>query len=76
MYTLFVCYNLILASISPADYGNQQEGDVCGPCFNPDTNHDCGKCILGLDCVKDKEPYSPMRCRVTSGDFFSNSFDS
>jgi len=40
-----------------ADYGQQQEGDVCGPCYNPSNNNDCGKCVLGLECVKNKDPF-------------------
>ena len=49
----------------------QKEGDICGGCFSPDTNFDCGKCVEGLECVKD--PGSallqdlPSKCRKPSG---------
>ena len=48
----------------------QKEGDICGGCFSPDTNFDCGKCVEGLECVKD--PGSallqdlPSKCRKPS----------
>ena len=28
----------------------KQLGETCGPCFNPDTNYDCGKCANNLAC--------------------------
>ena len=44
----------------------KQEGEVCGSCFNANTNFDCGKCIVGLECVKDSRseliPDLPSRC--------------
>ena len=50
--------------------GTKQEGEVCGSCFNPDTNFDCGKCIDGLECVKDPRsellPDLPSRCTRTN----------
>ena len=46
--------------------GTKQEGEVCGSCFSADTNFDCGKCIDGLECVKDPRnellPDVPSRC--------------
>ena len=51
--------------------GTKQEGEACGPCFNPSTNFTCGKCIQGLECVPDENadrfPDLPPRCRVPQG---------
>ena len=56
-----------------SELGTQREGDVCGACFNPETNYDCGKCVEGLKCVKDAQsdllPDLPSRCRTNSGKF-------
>ena len=53
--------------------GIQGEGEVCGACFNPETNYDCGNCAEGLKCVKDPQsdllPDLPSRCRTNSGKF-------
>ena len=50
--------------------GTQQLGEVCGPCFNPNNNDDCGECAEGLECVTDQQSYlipdAPMRCKATS----------
>ena len=52
------------------EFGTQKEGEVCGSCFNPDTNFDCGKCIQGLQCIKDPQsdllPDLPSKCGVAS----------
>ena len=44
----------------------QQEGEVCGPCYNLET-FDCGECAEGLVCVEDERahfvPDLPSRCR-------------
>ena len=56
-----------------SESGTQGEGEVCGACFNPETNYDCGKCVEGLKCVKDPQsdllPDLPSRCRTNSGKF-------
>jgi hypothetical protein len=63
--------------------GTKQEGEVCGSCFSPDTNFDCGKCIDGLECVKDPRsellPDLPSRCTrqnlATSKDSTNNNME-
>ena len=56
-----------------SESGTQGEGEVCGTCFNPETNYDCGKCVEGLECVKNPQsdllPDLPSRCRTNSGKF-------
>ena len=56
------------------ELGTQQEGDVCGSCYNPGKNFDCGKCIDGLECVEDRRasilPDLPSRCRLSLGNIF------
>ena len=56
-----------------SELGTQREGEVCGSCFNPETNYDCGKCVDGLECVKDPQsdllPDLPSRCRINFGKF-------
>ena len=56
-----------------SELGTQREGEVCGSCFNPETNYDCGKCVDGLECVKDPQsdllPDLPPRCRINFGKF-------
>ena len=49
-------------------------GESCGPCFNEQTNFDCGECEPGLECVKndknDKNEHvsaPPLTCRVIVG---------
>ena len=60
------------------DLGTQQEGEVCGSCFNPDKNFDCGKCVEGLECVEDPRssllPDLPSKCKVTLGNIFNWGF--
>ena len=60
--------------------GTKHVGETCGSCFNPEANFDCGKCVPGLECVKEYKvkyfvkddesdllPDLPSRCRVTLG---------
>ena len=64
-------YSLIHFSEKILEEGTKQEGEACGPCFNPSTNFTCGKCIQGLECVPDENadrlPDLPPRCRVPQG---------
>ena len=45
----------------------QQEDEVCGSCFNPAKNFDCGTCAPGLECVEDPQanllPDLPSKCK-------------
>ena len=70
IYTIYIRFSysqffipLVISITAP---GTKQEGEVCGSCFNPDTNFDCGKCIDGLECVKDSRSELlqdlPSRC--------------
>ena len=56
-----------------SELGTQHEGEMCGSCFVPEKNYDCGKCVEGLKCVKDPQTELledlPSRCRKNSGKF-------
>ena len=64
---------LSIMTFTYLELGTQREGEVCGSCFNPETNYDCGKCVDGLECVKDPQsdllPDLPSRCRANFGKF-------
>ena len=55
------------------EIGTKQEGETCGPCFNPSKNYTCGSCIEGLECVEDplaaSIPDLPSRCKATTSKF-------
>ena len=49
--------------------GNQQIGEVCGLCTDPDKDYFCGHCAPGLECF-DSTPNKrddPMLCRKIRG---------
>ena len=52
----------------------KQEGEDCGPCFNPADNFNCGTCAEGLECKKDPEsaiiPDATAKCRKKQGKIF------
>ena len=62
--TIELTYSTLLVMI-----GNQQIGEVCGLCTDPDKNFFCGHCEAGLECFDStpNEKDDPMICREIRG---------
>ena len=55
-----------------SDENLKQEGEICGSCFSPENDFNCGKCAEGLECKEDNLSGPqladlPKRCRKVKG---------
>ena len=59
-----------MTKLAVALRGTKQEGEECGPCFNPSNNFDCGSCGPGLECKEAAEsaflPDATATCQLSA----------
>ena len=63
---LIVCEKKLAVALR----GTKQEGEECGPCFNPSINFDCGSCGPGLECKEASDsailPDATATCQLSA----------